>query len=108
MSQLIAYCGFNCSTCDIYLATQKNSSEERKKIAQKLKGLLSLNLMPDDINCNGCITDETKLFSLCKTCKIKRCVKIKDLKNCGYCVEFPCKEIDFILNHSEMAKKIME
>jgi len=32
---MIAYCGMNCSKCDGYLATQADSDEKRKDVAEK-------------------------------------------------------------------------
>ena len=35
MEKIIAYCGLICSECPAYIATQKDSDEERKKVAEK-------------------------------------------------------------------------
>jgi hypothetical protein len=54
---MIAYCGLNCAECAVFLATQKNDDDERKQVAEKWSKKFNWNLMPSDINCEGCKVD---------------------------------------------------
>jgi hypothetical protein len=62
MRPIIACCGLTCSLCGAYLATQKNSDEERRKVAEKWSKALNVEIKPEQINCDGCISDEDYFF----------------------------------------------
>jgi len=61
---------------------------------QKLKGLLAplFGVSPEDIRCEGCLSDEP--FSFCTTCPIRSCTSQKVYEGCHQCDEFPCQHIE--------------
>ena len=64
MKHIIACCGLTCSLCGAYLATQSNNDEERKKVAEKWSKVLNVEMKPEQINCDGCLS-EGRLFFYC-------------------------------------------
>lgn len=90
MEKIIAYCGTVCSECPVFLATQKNDIEEKKKVAERWK------MKVEDINCYGCLTKGPKVFRYCKICKIRKCGQEKQVENCAYCAEYPCETLSKI------------
>jgi len=57
MPEIIAYCGLDCSKCDAFRATQARDLERKKEIAKRWAQGLSVVFKPEDINCNGCMSN---------------------------------------------------
>lgn len=93
MKTLIAYCGLDCATCSAYIATQKNDNNERKKVAEEWSKTYNANIKPEDINCDGCTSDSTRLFNYPKECKIRKCGIEKGVENCAGCSEYACNQL---------------
>lgn len=43
--------------------------------------------------CAGCLNSDKGKPEHCRKCKIKECIKIKELSYCFECSEYPCKQI---------------
>lgn len=93
MSRMIAYCGLVCSSCPSFLATQNDDDAARAKTAAFLAEKFGLNLKPEDINCDGCLTVEGRLLDFCQTCGIKQCCSKRGLENCVLCGEQQCEKL---------------
>ena len=106
---MIAYCGLNCSTCQIYLASieediiHKTSKKERisKGITKSLSAIFQAKDTPV---CNGCKTENGRLCYSCKSCKIRECAKAKEINSCADCTEYACKKLDDFFKHNPSAK----
>ncbi len=94
MNNLIAYCGITCSECGAYLATQADDHDKRKAVAETWSREYKANIEPGDINCDGCSSGSTKLFSHCFECKIRECAIEKNLANCAMCDDYACKMLE--------------
>ncbi len=93
---MIAYCGLNCSRCDARLATLENSDTKREATARKWSRMYKAEILPDQINCDGCKSNGQKFFH-CNNCEIRECCVSKDEAHCAACEEYICKTLaDFI------------
>ncbi len=98
MNEMIAYCGLNCRTCPIFLATVLADKEEqtrmRIEIARECREHYGMQYEADDISdCDGCRTDGGRLFSGCHGCTIRKCAGGKGIENCAYCAEYVCSNL---------------
>jgi len=93
MSKMIAYCGLVCSSCPTFLATQNDDDAAREKTAALYSEKFGFNMKPEDINCDGCLSDEGKLIGYCQTCEIRKCCREKDLANCTLCNDQSCEKL---------------
>lgn len=93
MSSMIAYCGLVCSNCPTFLATQNDDDVAREKTAAFYSEKFGFNLKPEEINCDGCISEGGKLIGYCQSCEIRKCCREKALYNCTVCDEQPCKKL---------------
>lgn len=66
-SILFAPCGMNCMVCYKHCAHKKP--------------------------CDGCLRSDQGKPEHCRDCKIKTCVKEKEIAYCFECSEYPCKQI---------------
>ncbi len=73
MGEMIAFCGLDCNECPALIATQKDSDDERRRVAELWSKQFNANIKPEDINCDGCFSDTGRLFSYCKVCEIRKC-----------------------------------
>jgi hypothetical protein len=94
----IAYCGLNCVSCPIYLATRetdaKKQSRMREDIAGDIKKYYGMTIQGKDVNdCDGCTSDSGRLFCGCQQCKIRKCARGKEVENCAHCNEYACDEL---------------
>lgn len=106
MSDIIAYCGLNCSDCPAYIATQRNDTDELKKIAKKWSKE-SMQFKARDILCDGCFSND-KIFQWCKECDIRICAREKGFKGCAYCEDYPCKLLNNIFANDPSAKQRLD
>jgi hypothetical protein len=109
MSELLSYCGLVCSTCPIYLVTREVDKEEQKRkrteIAKLCKEQYGMNYELSDItDCDGCCTENGRLFSGYLDCAIRKCAKEKAIENCAYCSEYVCQKLASFFVHDSAAK----
>lgn len=107
MEKIIAFCGLVCSECPAYLATQSDDDAERKKVAKTWSEEFNADISLEDINCDGCITDE-RVFRHCNVCQIRLCGKEKGILNCGYCDDYACENLTEFFEAVPDAKKVLD
>jgi hypothetical protein len=105
MKELIAYCGLNCAECSAYIATQENDNTKRQKVAEEWQKSFNPDIKAEDINCDGCTAQSTRLFAHCLQCKVRLCGIERKVKNCAYCPDYAC---DNLLEYFKMAPKMKE
>ena len=96
--EMIAYCGLNCVTCQIYLATRetdpKKQRQMREQIVIAIRKYLGEGKRVEDItDCDGCKAQGGRLYSNCQKCQIRKCASEKGLENCAYCSEYACDKL---------------
>ncbi|MHC4558403.1 MAG: DUF3795 domain-containing protein [Planctomycetota bacterium] len=99
MNETISYCGLNCHTCPIYLATREKNEDKkfqmRVEIAKQIKELYGQDYKSQDVSdCDGCKTEGGRLFSGSHNCYMRKCASNKEIENCAHCDEYPCEELD--------------
>ena len=105
MKQMIAYCGLVCSSCPTFLATRNDDDAAREKTAALYSEKFGLNLKPNEINCDGCLSAGDKLISYCRSCEIRKCAMEKSVHHCTVCNEQPCEKLLKFHEFSPDAKK---
>jgi hypothetical protein len=88
------------------LATQKNSDEERRKVAEKWSKVLNVEIKPEQINCDGCLSG--KLFFYCSSCDKRKCCLEKHIDNCSYCEDYPCDKLESVFKAVPQAKVTLD
>lgn len=86
---LMAPCGLYCGACGVYIATRDNN-EKFKAIMGNLYGT-----KPEETECHGCMQNDPqkKLYSFCKICDIRNCVRTGGYYSCHQCGQWPCDVI---------------
>jgi hypothetical protein len=93
LSNLIAYCGFDCFECPAYKATHNDDLEEKKRIAEKWSKAAGKTMTVEEILCDGCRAGG-RLVAYCAECNIRTCAVDKDYPTCAHCPDMPsCEKI---------------
>lgn len=89
-TDLMAPCGLYCGTCGVYIAT-RDGNEKFKAVMGNLYGTKA-----EETQCLGCMQADPPemLFSFCKTCEIRDCVKAKGFYSCHQCEDWPCSLVE--------------
>lgn len=106
--KMIAYCGLVCSNCPTYLATQADDDEARTRTAAYYRERFGLKFKPEEINCDGCLSQGGRLLGYCSQCAIRACATEKGLANCAACAEVPCARLTKFHAFSPEAKASFE
>lgn len=108
MEKMVGYCGIVCSECPVLMATQKDDDEERKRVAEIFTRQYGKEYKPQDINCDGCVSGNSRIFSYCNVCEIRKCGREKNFRNCAYCEEYPCQKLSKLFAEYGKAKETLD
>ena len=87
MKDMIAFCGLDCEKCDAYLATKNDDQALREKTARLWSELNQIEILPEQINCEGCRVDGVKTVYCDSLCPIRQCALKKAVTTCGDCAD---------------------
>ena len=98
MNNMIAYCGLNCGSCPIHLATLERDAPAQQALRISIARICSeqygMKLQPHEINdCAGCRTTTDRIFSACRNCQIRKCAQQKKLESCAFCADYACEHL---------------
>lgn len=84
--ELMAPCGLYCGVCGVYLST-RDDNEKFRALLGRLYGTA-----PEETRCLGCMQEEPPrlLYSYCRECPIRDCVRKRRLQSCSECADWPC------------------
>lgn len=108
MEKMTAFCGLVCNECVAYLVTQEDDDEKRAEVAKIWSEQYKVELKPSDINCDGCLSDSTRLVGHCHVCEIRKCGNQKGVQNCAYCDDYACEKLEGFFKMAPNAKEHLE
>lgn len=94
----IAFCGFDCSTCPVYIATETNNTELKTQLAQ------TYATISEEDTCTGCLGSDVNR-ELCASCAIRACGLEHGVAHCGHCPEYPCVFFDSCIPQDAESRK---
>ena len=108
MDKMIAYCGIVCSECPTLLATQKDDDEARKEVVEMWSKQFNVEITPEDINCDGCLTKTGRLIGYGAICEIRKCGQEKGVENCAYCGDYACEKLEKFFEMAPMFRATLD
>lgn len=93
MDKMIAMCGLVCTECPLFIATQNDDQDEKRRLAERWS-TEQYPLDPEEMFCDGCITAGGRKISFCEVCDVRRCGLEMKVENCAYCDAYPCTKLD--------------
>jgi hypothetical protein len=108
MEKMIAYCGIACSECPTFIATQNDDDAKRKETAEMWSKQFNQDIKPEDINCDGCLSDTGRIIGYGNFCEIRKCGQEKGVENCAYCNDYGCRKLENFLEKAPMARANLE
>ncbi|MHA1915536.1 MAG: DUF3795 domain-containing protein [Promethearchaeota archaeon] len=106
MTEKISFCGLDCLACPAYMATQRGDQKMLKRLTSEWSNG-ELRFAPEEMDCVGC-TEDGQHMNWCDICPVRKCVTGKKIKNCAYCVHYPCEDLDKPFERSSEAKKTLD
>ena len=108
-TQIIAYCGLNCSTCPAYIATQADDMAGLESVAAQWREEYNApNISVESVICDGCLSGSRKC-SHCAECNIRACGIEHGVANCAYCVDYStCDKIQGFIEMVPVARTNLE
>jgi hypothetical protein len=108
MSDMIAYCGLNCTECPALIATKAGDEAKIKEMAEIWSKQFNADVKPEHVWCDGCLVGGKKCGH-CYECEIRACGMQKKVENCGHCSEFDtCGKIQSFFPMAPAAKTNLE
>ena len=108
MSEMISFCGLLCNECGALIATKNGDDEKRAEVAELWSKQYKADIKPQDINCDGCMSEGARLFGHCMVCEIRKCGREKGVVNCAYCDEYACEKLEGFFQMVPDAKKRLD
>ena len=108
MKEMIAICGIPCHECGALIATKNNDDGKRKEVAEEWAKLYNPDIKPEDIYCDGCLSEGGHLFSHCNVCEIRKCGREKGVVNCAHCDEYACEKLTEFFKMVPDAQKTLD
>jgi hypothetical protein len=103
-TQLMAFCGIDCSICPAYIATQANDIAKLTSLAQEwFEGSTDYSI----IVCDGCNTNG-RIMKWCGECPTRACAIEREHENCAYCEDFGCEKLLKVFEMSVDARTNLE
>jgi len=107
MKEMISMCGLLCHECGAFQATQADDNAKRSEVAKLWSKEYKATIRPEDINCDGCISEGPRLFNYCTICEIRKCGKEKNVVNCAHCGDYACTRLEeFFLMVPDAKKRL--
>ncbi len=104
MVNIISVCGFNCSKCPAF-KDNISGEQDRKKVDEGWKKYhRTKGWVYDDPYCLGCFANKI-IEPLWRKCYIRGCAIQNEVKNCGYCADYLCNRLSYLINHMEKLAK---
>jgi hypothetical protein len=95
---MLGCCGIDCSGCGAYIATLENDDIKRAEVAREWSEQYSTDLKPEQIVCNGCVSDGPWFHYTENVCEIRKCCVGKSLASCAVCDEYACDRLEEFFN----------
>jgi hypothetical protein len=92
----LGFCGVDCGTCPIFIATKANDVNKRIDVAKMLFSAYNVKLEPEAVNCTGCVKatmEGTAIMGHCEACILRPCARKKNVSTCAECQDYACAKL---------------
>ncbi|WP_346920183.1 DUF3795 domain-containing protein [Clostridium sp. UBA7339] len=85
----ITRCGYCCDLCKAFEPNIKEN-DQRKELSKAWKDYYELDILAEDIHCDGCRCEKENRKLIDTNCPVRKCVIEENLNHCGECNKYPC------------------
>lgn len=104
MEDILGACGLLCNRCEAFLATSADDSEAIVEIAAKWSRQYGVDIPPDSVWCDGCLTEGARKCGHCAECEVRACVVSRGISSCAECEYYLCETISRFFELQPLAK----
>ena len=105
---VVSKTGFIISSVKSTIPNRLFNYKERRKVAELWSKQYNADIKPEDVNCDGCLSESGRLIGHCKVCEIRKCGRDKNIINCAYCNEYACEKLNQFFKMAPDAKTTLE
>ena len=102
---IIAYCGFNCAGCPVYIATAGNDSDMKDKLAKEYSAP-ECAFAAADMTCEGCLSESSDVTRMCAPCEMRICARAQGT-TCAVCARYPCSTVDHLMPSGTHGREVL-
>jgi hypothetical protein len=95
-SEMIAYCGLECTSCEAFLATRDHDVGRARATAEAWSLQFGIQVAVEHVWCDGCLVGGQKCAH-CGECEIRACARGRAVASCGACDDYPCATVGQLL-----------
>lgn len=109
---MISYCGLHCHTCPIHLATLEQDPSARHRMREDIARICfeqyAMKLSVEEVtDCDGCLTENGRLFTGCRSCSVRKCAVEKKVESCAFCSDYGCNTLtDFFQKDADARNRL--
>lgn len=107
ISSHLAYCGFNCAECPVFIATESNDASAMEALRKKFSTSEHV-LSDEELSCHGCKSKILSGHAFCSSCEFRTCAMPRRIDSCGQCMEYPCSSIEKRFPSGCVSRKILD
>jgi hypothetical protein len=105
MEPILARCGYRCDLCLAYRPNVERDPSIRQKLSDGWHKYFGFRLPPEQIVCDGCRAENTKLID--SRCPVRPCVMEKGLDHCGQCERYACEKLtERLVTYEEVRDRV--
>ena len=93
MEEILTRCGFRCDLCLAYRPNIEKNPSNRQKLSEGWFKYFGFRLPPEQIACDGCMSDNPNPRLLDLDCPVRPCVIERGLDNCSQCERYLCEKL---------------
>lgn len=108
MQRMVAPCGFICTECEAYRATQANDADAIAAVAAEWSRRYGIAFGAADIWCDGCSTLSERTARHTRECPVRPCAQGRGLATCANCADYPCRQLARVHQLVPQARETLE
>ena len=102
----IAYCGFDCAGCPVYIATASGDEDMQIKLAEEYS-TPECAFVPADMVCEGCLAESSNVTKMCAPCEMRTCSRAREIA-CSQCAGYPCVTVDRLMPPGTRGREVLD
>ncbi|QRN83943.1 DUF3788 family protein [Chloroflexota bacterium] len=104
--ELLTRCGYRCDLCLAYAENIK-VNDQRELLSEGWQKIFGIDLQPEEIYCEGCLTCSSDPILVDKGCPVRPCVISKGIENCAQCDDYPCEILETrLVRYEDWVEKV--
>lgn len=90
---MLSFCGLECAECPAFIATRADDMDALAKVAAEWSEQFGMEVKPEAIMCDGCVSDTGRHSGYCDICEVYQCASGREVATCASCEDYACTKL---------------